>query len=151
VVFNPDRNEMVAGTLGGGVTLNGVPAAATAATRLERARLAVSRKEWKRGLAQRAAGLPIEPMASMAYKLARVAAGLTDGAFSLSRRKEWGTCAGVALVLAAGGRATLLDGSEIRFNRAEPRQPLGMVAAGPDLHAVLLEALRPLRPVEAAP
>jgi 3'-phosphoadenosine 5'-phosphosulfate (PAPS) 3'-phosphatase len=75
----------------------------------------------------------------MAYKLARVAAGLDDGAVSFKRRKEWGTCAGVALVLAAGGRATLLDGDAITFNRAEPKQARGMLAAGcAELHHLLL-------------
>jgi 3'-phosphoadenosine 5'-phosphosulfate (PAPS) 3'-phosphatase/glutathione synthase/RimK-type ligase-like ATP-grasp enzyme len=142
VVYNPTRGELVTGYGGAGVTLNGAPAAVTDPTTLEGARLHVSRKEWKRGLGERLAGLPVEPMASMAYKLARVAAGLSDAAFSIAPRKEWGTCAGVALVLAAGGSATLLDGSEIRFNRAEPRQPLGMVAAGPRLRPILLDALR---------
>jgi 3'-phosphoadenosine 5'-phosphosulfate (PAPS) 3'-phosphatase len=77
----------------------------------------------------------------MAYKLWRVSAGFDDATLSAVPRKEWGTCAGVALVLAAGGRATLLDGTEIRYNRAELRQPLGMVAAGPALHRELLIAL----------
>jgi ribosomal protein S6--L-glutamate ligase len=142
VVYNPARGELVAGYGGAGVTLNGAPATVADPATLEGTRLQVSRKEWQKGLGERLQGLPVEPMASMAYKLARVAAGLSDGAFSIAPRKEWGTCAGVALVLAAGGAATLLDGSEIRFNRAEPRQPLGMVAAGPRLRPLLLEALR---------
>lgn len=142
VVYNPARGELVAGYGGAGVTLNGAPATVTDPTTLEGARLLVSRKEWQKGLGERLQGLPVEPMASKAYKLARVAAGLSDGSFSIAPRKEWGTCAGVALVLAAGGSATLLDGSEIRFNRAELRQPLGMVAAGPRLRPILLDALR---------
>jgi fructose-1,6-bisphosphatase/inositol monophosphatase family enzyme/glutathione synthase/RimK-type ligase-like ATP-grasp enzyme len=142
VVYNPARRELVAGYRGAGVTLNGSSAAVRDLATLDGARLHVSRKEWRRGLRERAASLPIEPMASMAYKLARVAAGLSDGTFSLVPRKEWGTCAGVALVLAAGGRATLLDGAEISFNRSAPRQGLGMVAAGPRLHPLLLGALR---------
>jgi myo-inositol-1(or 4)-monophosphatase len=146
VVYNPTRDEMVAGYEGAGVTLNGCPAHVTDASDLERARLTVSRKEWKRGLTGLARTLPVVPVASMAYKLARVAAGFDDAAFSAARRKEWGTCAGVALVRAAGGCATLLDGSEIAFNRPEPRQSMGMVASGPRLHRVLLETLADLRP-----
>jgi fructose-1,6-bisphosphatase/inositol monophosphatase family enzyme/glutathione synthase/RimK-type ligase-like ATP-grasp enzyme len=143
VVYNPARDELVAGGEGLGVQLNGARVRATDPAGLEGARLLVSRKEWRRGLDGRAAALPAVPMASMAYKLARVAAGMSDGAFSLTPRKEWGTCAGVALVKAAGGRATLVDDTEIRFNRPEPRQPLGMLAAGPGLHAALLRALGP--------
>jgi myo-inositol-1(or 4)-monophosphatase len=101
----------------------------------------VSRKEWRRGLDPPVATLPVIPMASMAYKLARVAAGLDDAVVSMTPRKEWGTCAGVALVRAAGGCVSLLDGGEIVFNRAERKQPLGMVAAGPRLHRLLLARL----------
>jgi fructose-1,6-bisphosphatase/inositol monophosphatase family enzyme len=82
----------------------------------------------------------------MAYKLARVAAGLSDGAFSFKRRREWGTCAGIALVLAAGGRATLLDGTEPAFNRAPGEPPVGLIAAGAGLHLALLDAVRSLAP-----
>jgi myo-inositol-1(or 4)-monophosphatase len=140
VVYNPVRGELFAGHERAGVTLNGSPARVTTASDLAHARLTVSRKEWRRGLVS-AATLNVVPLASMAYKLARVAAGMDDGVFSLKRRKEWGTCAGVALVLAAGGCATLLDGREIRFNRTEPTQPLGIVASGPRLHRVLLDSL----------
>jgi myo-inositol-1(or 4)-monophosphatase len=87
-------------------------------------------------------------MASIAYKLARVAAGLDDGMFSVLPRKQWDTCAGVALVRAAGGRATLLDGQDIRFNRPALKQPVGMVAGGPRLHALLLEALGKLPSID---
>jgi fructose-1,6-bisphosphatase/inositol monophosphatase family enzyme len=139
VVYNPGRDELFAGYQGAGVTLNCAPVRVTDAKDLHAARLTVSRKEWRRGLDKLHDALLITPVASMAYKLARVAAGIDDGVFSMVPRKEWGTCAGVALVLAADGCATLLDGREIRFNRSQPRQPLGMVASGPNLHRLLLE------------
>jgi myo-inositol-1(or 4)-monophosphatase len=142
VVYNPARDEMFAGYDGAGVTLNRSPARVSDAFDIESARITVSGRQWQRWLGNPAATLAVIPLASMAYKLARVAAGLDDAVFSLAPREEWGTCAGVALVLAAGGRATLLDGREIRFNRREPRQPLGMVASCPRLHRPLLETLR---------
>ena len=107
------------------------------------ARISVSRKEAAELAGCLACG-ELVPITSMAYKLARVAAGLEDGVLSKKRRKEWGSSAGAALVLAAGGRISLLDGTELRFNRAERLQALGMVAAGSALHALLLPALRPL-------
>jgi myo-inositol-1(or 4)-monophosphatase len=145
VIYNPARDEVYAGHADAGVTLNGARARVSDASDLEHARLTVSRKEWKRGLDTLGATKPLIPVASMAYKLARVAAGVDDGALSVKPRKEWGTCAGVGLVLAAGGCATLVDGREIRFNRREPRQPAGMVASGPRLHRMLLDALSTLR------
>ncbi len=136
VIYNPARDEMVAGGQEHGVTLNGRPVRMSHARHLATARLTVSRKEW-----QVIDGWTITPRASMAYKLARVAAGLDDGVFTAIARKEWGACAGVALLLAAGGRATLLNGSPIRFNRPELKQPMGMLAAGPELHAALRASL----------
>jgi fructose-1,6-bisphosphatase/inositol monophosphatase family enzyme len=81
-------------------------------------------------------------MAGTAYKLARVAAGLDDGMFSLKPRPEWTTCAGLALVKSAGGLVTALNGEFIRCNRPDLRQPVGMVAAGPGIHASLLRVLQ---------
>jgi myo-inositol-1(or 4)-monophosphatase len=144
VVYNPVRDEMYSGALGAGAALNGRPVRVSEATRLESASVLVSKKEWQRGL--EALDLPFQaiPMSSMAYKLARVAAGINDGVFTVKRRKEWGTCAGVALVTAAGGAVTLLDGTPIRFNRAEQKQPAGFVASGIRLHAELLRVVHDL-------
>jgi fructose-1,6-bisphosphatase/inositol monophosphatase family enzyme len=143
VVYNPMRGELYAGGVDLGVTLNGVAARVSSVGDIATARLSVSRKE----VAELSGFLPcgeLVPISSMAYKLARVAAGMEDGVLSKKRRKEWGTCAGTALVLGAGGRVSLLDSAEIRFNRAERLQALGMVAAGPALHSLLLVALRPM-------
>ena len=139
VVYNPTRDELVSGWVGAGVTLNGAPVATTAVADLSQARLTISRKEMQRGLPEGLPTLALRPVASLAYKLARVAAGLDDGVISFKRRKEWGACAGVALVLAAGGRATLLDGQPLAFNRSEARPGRGLIAAGhAELHRQLL-------------
>lgn len=142
VVFNPARDELIAGSLSRGVRLNGRPTHTTRAAQLRSARLTVGRKSWQHDPHGVARGLVLIPLAGMAYKLARVAAGIDDGVLSIKRRDDWGTCAGVALVHAAGGRVTLLDGSPIAFNRAEPVHPFGMLAAGPKLHPILLARLR---------
>ncbi len=143
VIYNPMRRELYAGAADAGMTMNGTAAHVSRACDIDTARMSISPKE-----ASQLTGLlpcgELVAISSMAYKLARVAAGLDDAVLSRKPRKEWGTCAGTALVLAAGGRVSLLDGTQLRFNRAERLQPLGMVAAGPALHALLLAALRPL-------
>ncbi len=141
VVYRPEREQLFSGHRDRGVTLNGRPVRATGARKLDHARIAMSAKESKRGPLELPPTVVVRRMRSMAHKLARVAAGLDDGAISLKARREWGTCAGVALVLAGGGRATLLDGSDIAFNQPVPRLPLGMVAAGAALHPALLMAV----------
>jgi myo-inositol-1(or 4)-monophosphatase len=140
-VFNPCRDELMAGAVGHGVTLNGSPTRVSEVDRLQRARLSISGRDRARGLLPELEAASVTVVASMAYKLARVSAGMEDGTLSGVPRKEWGTCAGVALVLAAGGLATLLDGAPIGYNRRELRQPLGMVAAGRALHHELLMVL----------
>lgn len=140
-VYNPGRDELIAGEVNIGATYNGRDVRVSETTELATARITVSRKEWSRGVTTLGlSAVELVPLSSMAYKLARVAAGLDDGTVSLKSRKEWGTCAGVALVTAAGGRACLLDGQEILFNRMERHQELGMVAAGPGLVGRLCEA-----------
>jgi myo-inositol-1(or 4)-monophosphatase len=137
VVYNPRRDELYAGGPGLGTTLNGRPATVSAAAQPVGARVSVSRKEIAQ-LEGRVAGAELVPITSMAYKLARVAAGLEDATVSKKRRKEWGSCAGAALVLGAGGCISLLDGAPLRFNRAERLQSTGMVAGGCTLHGRLI-------------
>lgn len=146
VVYNPVRDELFAGAPGFGATLNGVPVGVSDTADLSNARIAVSRKEWKRELQTLAPALPLVPMASVAYKLARVAAGMDDGMFYLRPRKQWDVCAGIALVAAAGGIPTLLDGREIAFNLPDPKLPLGLLATSPRLHPQLLKAVLQLHP-----
>jgi len=135
-VASPAGFGLVAGMAAGPVTRNGAAAAVVAPA--SPPRLTASRRDL-----DRLPPLPAAPRAlpGMAGKLARVAAGLDDGVVTAVRRKEWGVCAGVALVTGAGGRVTLWDGTPVRFNRRQPRQPLGIVAAGPGLHALLLRAV----------
>jgi myo-inositol-1(or 4)-monophosphatase len=144
VVYNPSRHELFAGYRGLGATWNGVPVRTTLATPPHRPRLLVSSKECKRGLNLEGT-CQLEPMASMAYKLARVAAGREDGTLSFKTRKPWGTCGGTALVLAAGGRVTSLEGHPLHFDGNGPITFNGLVAAGPKLHAQVLELASTLK------
>lgn len=83
----------------------------------------------------------LDQVGSAAYKLARLAAGLGDVYVSLKPKHEWDICAGVALVLAAGGRVTDLTGRPIQFNRAMARVN-GVAAANAALHAALIDLLQ---------
>lgn len=142
VVYNPSRNELFSGYQGHGAFCNDVRVVCTSSSPGEhQARLLVSSKEWKRGVSALSGSMFVQPMASMAYKLARVAAGKEDAVFSLKTRKPWGTCAGTALVLAAGGRVTSLDADPLVFDCRGPHTFNGIVAANHDLHASMVLAL----------
>lgn len=139
VVYNPSRDELFGGYCGRGAFCNHAPVACTSTgADSHPPRLLVSRKEWKRGLSTLSGNMVVQPMASMAYKLARVASGKEDAVFSLKTRKPWGTCAGTALVLAAGGRVTSLDAAPLVFDCRGPRTFNGMAAANRNLHPSIL-------------
>ena len=149
VLYNPARDELFAGAVGHGVQLGGEPVGVTDVTDLREASLTVSRNEWRHGLLR--PQHRVRAVASVAYKLARVAAGLDDGTFSDRPRREWDVCGGVALVRAAGGRVGLLDARVLRFNRREVMLSSGLVAAGPGLYPALLQAVRSAVPETVAP
>ena len=69
-------------------------------------------------------------MGSVAYKMARVAAGLDPVTWTLVPKSEWDVAAGTALVLAAGGAVFGLDGRPPSFNRPAPKLS-GLVACAP--------------------
>ena len=83
----------------------------------------------------------IQPMGSVAYQLARVAAGLADITFTLTPTHEWDVAAGAALIASGGGFVQALNGP-LTCNRENPLLD-GLIACGPLLKDKLLEFLAP--------
>jgi 3'(2'), 5'-bisphosphate nucleotidase len=52
--------------------------------------------------------------------------------------KEWDTCAPQVILEEAGGRVTDCRGEPLRYNKPEPVQPFGIVAAAPSVHASVI-------------
>lgn len=131
-VCNPATGEIFLGSKETGVTYNGQQAHTTKKDRLEGAVVLASLTEVGRGEWQRfqQSSFLIHPMGSVAYKLARVAAGLADATWTLSPKNEWDVAAGVALVEAAGGYVQFLPNSQPRFNKKDTVLP-GLFACGP--------------------
>jgi myo-inositol-1(or 4)-monophosphatase len=77
----------------------------------------VKRGEWDRF---RDVQFQMQPMGSVAYKLARVAAGKADATWTLVPKHEWDVAAGVALLLAAGGHVLTKEGVSPSFNQKVP-------------------------------
>jgi myo-inositol-1(or 4)-monophosphatase len=138
-ICNPATREIFLGSLASGVTYNGKPARASQRTSLEGALVLASRSESKRGDWKRFQKntLNIRPLGSVAYKLARVAAGLADATFTLTPKHEWDIAAGAALVASAGGFVSTLQNSAVRCNNKSPLLS-GLLACGPSLRDQLL-------------
>ena len=124
-ILNPATGERVTGAVGRGVELNGRPVRVSTRPTLDGALVLASRSETNRGEWERYAAAPFEvrPCGSVAYKLARVAAGLADLTWTLVPKSEWDVAGGAALVRAAGGRVLLPDGTERGFNLPSIRLP----------------------------
>ena len=58
--------------------------------------------------------------ATIAHKLAVVAAGQADATWTLRPKNEWDVAGGVALLKAAGGLGVFPDGTEPAFNQPDP-------------------------------
>jgi len=141
-ICNPATREFFLGSVEGGLIYNGQQKNASSRTDLRDATVLASRSEVKRGEWKQFEDAPfkITPMGSVAYKLARVAAGLDDITFTLTPKNEWDIAAGVALVLSAGGFARPPHKAEFAFNQRSPLLP-GLIACGAGLQEPLTEFL----------
>jgi myo-inositol-1(or 4)-monophosphatase len=141
-ILNPPTGELFACRRGEGVTLNGRPVAPSDRLQLAGSRVDASRSENNRGEFEPFVQLfELTVVGSIAYKLARVAAGLSDATWSRGPKNEWDICAGALLVNEAGGRCVDLDNNAFRFNQARPKVN-GIMADNGRIHRELVALLR---------
>lgn len=150
-ICNPATNETFIGGLGSGITYNGKPGRPSQRTSLAGASVLASRSELKRGewTQFQNSTVKVIPMGSVAYKLARVSAGLDDVTFTLTPKNEWDVAAGAALVQASGGFVRTLDGEKLTCNHRNPLLS-GLLACGPNLSDELLQMVSSHLPTGAA-
>jgi myo-inositol-1(or 4)-monophosphatase len=142
VVYNPLREELVAGARGGGVRLNDAPVRVSRTAAIASATFLASRSEDKRGEWDEFKGeLTVALTGSVAYKLALIAAGHGDATFSLTPKNEWDICAGAALIIEAGGRITDRYGQPLRFNNRTTLLP-GIIASNRPLYEPIVALLQ---------
>ena len=137
-IASPVNHQIISGTRSAGVTLNGEPAHVSQKMDLVGATVLASRSEVKRGQWRQFEDAPFEiiPMGSVAYKMARVAAGLNDATFTLVPKNEWDVAAGWLLVEAAGGKVLDTSYKRRRFNQQDPLLS-GLFCACPGLFDAL--------------
>ena len=87
----------------------------------------------------------VEPCGSVGVKCARIAEGRRDlYVHPVPYLKEWDTCAPEVVLREAGGWVSDCRGDALRYNKADPAQPFGIVACTPDVVAMVLPPLRRL-------
>lgn len=143
-VCNPATGEIFLGSRETGVTYNGYEAHASKKDCLDGAVVLASRSEVQRGEWARfqRESFAIHPVGSVAYKLARVAAGLADATWTLTPKNEWDVAAGAALVEAAGGHMYFLPNLRPAFNNKVTLLP-GLFACGALLRDSITSLLCP--------
>jgi 3'(2'), 5'-bisphosphate nucleotidase len=87
-------------------------------------------------------GAELIPMGSAGAKVAAVVLGEVDAYVHAGGQYQWDSAAPVAVALAAGLRATRLDGSRLRYNDPDPALPDLLVARTEYFDAVLAAANR---------
>jgi 3'(2'), 5'-bisphosphate nucleotidase len=87
----------------------------------------------------------VRPSGSVGVKCGLIARGERDlYVHPVPYLREWDTCAPEAILRAAGGEVTDCLGEPLRYNKADPVQPHGIVACAPGALATVLERMRPL-------
>jgi myo-inositol-1(or 4)-monophosphatase len=124
-VLNPSTGELFLGSRESGLQIFMLPAKEPPPAYQADRCVLVSRKEHSEGKWERFAdgSLQLRPVGSIAYRLARVAAGYASATCTFEPRSEWDVAAGVALIEASGGVVSTATGERIRFNAEVPRLP----------------------------
>jgi len=145
-ICNPATNEVFLGSIESGLEFNGAAVRASQRKSLSGATVLASRSETKRGEWKNFGDAPfkVKPMGSVAYKLARVAAGLEDITFTLTPKHEWDVAGGAALILSADGCVRTLADTDLVCNQKNALIS-GLIACGPGLKDELMEFLAPYR------
>ncbi len=145
IVYNPASAELYTCLKGSGVYLNKKLARVSNNRVLAGMAVDASRSERKRGEFEPFEQLiNIRTLGSIAYKLARVAAGQADATWSRGPKNEWDICAGTLLVAEAGGHCVDLDSHPFQFNKAKPKIS-GIIATNNNLYEQVIELLHPYR------
>lgn len=122
VVYNPAKKDMYASAKGLGVFLNDQTVHVNRSQKtLVEMECLVSHSELRSGLWQRMEGkFKMNPVGSMAYKLAKIAAGESDFCVTLRPKSEWDCAAGHVMCDEMGFVVTDIWGNEIAYNQKEP-------------------------------
>ncbi len=140
-IYVPASGELFLAAAGEGATLNGVPIAATPQGHLDGATIAGPQRylQWITRANPKTVAVP--KVHSLALRLARVAQGAIDAAFTAGNSHDWDLAAADLLVHEAGGTLTDFMGRALNYNRADPVHG-ALLAAGQARHATLIGLLR---------
>jgi len=138
-LYNPVTEELFTARRGMGAFLNGERVAVEDADAVEDAHIMGSKGMFMKSIwAKPWPSFRRSFVNSIAYRISTVASGKVNAALSITALAEWDVAAATLMMREAGGVISTLDGFPLSFNKEEVRSH-GIVAAGPKLHARLLD------------
>ncbi len=140
VVFNPLTGEMFEAYLGGGAKLNGKTMKAPDAHHIEGIRMVGYPRKFRR------LGWPdmtCRIANSMAYRMVLVACGQADATVAFTPKSDWDLAAAELIATESGALVTNLYGKKPMYD-GPTTSGLGVICAGPKLHALLLARVSPV-------
>lgn len=138
-LYNPMRDEMFTAVKGGGAKLNGRPISTSNVNKIDGCRMVGYPRKFRR------LGFPdmnVRVVNSMAYRIALVAAGMSDATIAFTPKSDWDLAAAELIAQEAGAIVTDILGRQFRYDHDSVRE-LGVICAGPELHSLLLEHIAP--------
>ena len=119
-VYNPATEELFSAIRGNGLHLNEEPVHVNQPVS-ERLKILLNPSRLAKGeFKEYADTADLQPMGSIAYSMALVAAGKADGTINVDPLHEWDVVAGWLLVQEGRGTVTDYKGMPIFYNQAEP-------------------------------
>ena len=140
-LYAPVSEEIFLAARGTGATLNGTPIKANEGDGLRGAKIAGPKRYLDR-FSSLAEGTLAQPKVhSLALRLARVAQGALDAAFSSRGSHDWDLAAADLLVHEAGGALTDFTGRPLKYNGSQAVHG-ALIAAGQARHDALIGLVR---------
>ena len=139
-VYNPLLDELYTASLGGGAFVNGETIQASGYAEVENCRMVGYPRKFRR------LGWPdmnVSVVNSMAYRIVLVASGKKDATVSFTPKSDWDLAAAELIAQEAGAVISDLHGQKFRYDRPSVSE-MGVICAGPDLHALLLDRVAPV-------
>ena len=139
-LFNPLTDEMFEAFRGGGATLNKKPLTSPDSEQVEGIRMVGYLRKFQR------LGWPdmtCRIANSMAYRMALVASGQADATVAFTPKSDWDLAAAELIATEAGAVVTNLYGTPPTYD-GPTTSGLGVICAGPKLHALLLARISPV-------
>ena len=139
VVFNPLKDEMYEAYLGGGTKLNGKTITASDPTKIDGIRMIGYPRKFRR---LDFPEMTVSVANSMAYRMCLVASGEADATLAFTPKSDWDVAAAALIATEAGAVVSDIRGQLPHFD-TESTSGLGVICAGPRLHALLVERVKP--------